>query len=86
MIYLILYLLLITIYFLLLEIAMREYYFLGYPLIVLFKGASKGASNRRNTNSAFGIAFEDGTINSLIWLPVVMYWLYVRRCSCSSTS
>lgn len=82
MIYLILYLLLITIYFLLLEIAMREYYFLGYPLIVLFKGAS----NRRNTNSAFGIAFEDGTINSLIWLPVVMYWLYVKRCSCSSTS
>lgn len=63
MIYIMFYMLLLIYYFLL-KIAMRKYYFMGYSLIVLFKGAF----NRRNTNAAFGTAFEDGIRNSLFYV------------------
>ena len=48
---------------------MRKYYFLGYSLIVLFKGAF----NRRNTNAAFGTAFEDGPFFVILYI----YKLYI---------
>ena len=74
MIYIMLYMLLLM-YYLLLEVAMRKYYFLGYSLIVLFKGAF----NRRNTNAAFGTVFEDGIRNSLFCVIQIIIWIITRE-------